>query len=219
MATTDNDDDDDDSDMIMIVNQENQKHHKNFCQMMIGEVGKKYKKVVLLSQNTKTIHFPRRTTNMQIDRHESIEAFIRTNKIIKDHHENCLNVNRTTSTYSYVVRSKKKSIMLFTNSFLKTLRMGELNRYINGGKVLLKSFRGTKVNQLNHHTIPILEEINMTLLQTHVEINDLLKRIPNNVTVDSICNDILKLDYVSVIIILVRCLFQVTFTVPNLAMS
>ena len=100
-------------------------------------------------------------------------------KITKDRHENRLNVNRMTSTYSNVVRNKKKNIVLFTDSILKTLRMGELNRHINGGKVHLKSFPGSKANQLNHHTIPLLEEHQYGAAAIHV-------------TVDSICNDILE---------------------------
>ena len=80
-----------------------------------------------------------------------------------------------TSTYSNVVRNKKKNIVLFTDSILKTLRMGELNRHINGGKVHLKSFPGSKANQLNHHTIPILEEHQYDAAAIHVGINDLLK--------------------------------------------
>ena len=84
-----------------------------------------------------------------------------------------------TSTYSNVVRNKKKNIVLFTDSILKTLRMGELNRHINGGKVHLKSFPGSKANQLNHHTIPLLEEHQYDAAAIHV-------------TVDSICNDILE---------------------------
>ena len=43
-----------------------------------------------------------------------------------------------TSTYSNVVRNKKINIVLFTDSILKTLRMGELNRYVDGGKAHLK---------------------------------------------------------------------------------
>ena len=46
--------------------------------------------------------------------------------------------------------------MLFTDSILKILRMGEVNRHLNGGK--MKSFFGSKEKQLNHHLIPILEE-------------------------------------------------------------
>ena len=71
--------------------------------------------------------------------------------------------------------------------------MGELNRHINGGKVYLKSFPGSKANQLNHHTIPILEEHQYDAAAIHVRINDLLKGMSNNVTIDSICNDILEI--------------------------
>ena len=46
---------------------------------------------------------------------------------------------------------------------------------------------------MNHHTIPILEEHQYDAATIHVEINDLLKRVPNNLTVDSICNDILEI--------------------------
>ena len=121
---------------------------------------------------------------------EAIKAVSRTNKNIKDHHE-----NRTTSTYGNVVRNKKKNIVLFTDSILKTLRMGELNRYINGGKVNLKSFPGSEAKQLNHHTIPVLEEHQYDVAAVHVGINDLLKGMSNNVTitVDSICNDIFEI--------------------------
>ena len=70
--------------------------------------------------------------------------------------------------------------------------MGELNLHINGGKVHLKSFPGSKANQLNHHAIPILEEYQYDAAVIHVGVSDFLKGMPNNVTVDSICNDILE---------------------------
>ena len=132
-------------------------------------------------------------THSDHNRRENIKVVSGTNKITKDHHENRLNVNRMTSAYSNVVRNKKKNIELFTDSILKTLLMGELNRHINGGKVHLKSFPGSKANQLNHHTIPILEEHQYDAAAIHVGINDLLKGMPNNVSVDSICNDILEI--------------------------
>ena len=109
---------------------------------------------------------------------EAIKAVSRTNKNIKDHHE-----NRITSTYSNVVRNKKKNVVLFTDSILKTLSMGELNRHINGGKVHLKSFSGSKAKQLNLHTILIPEEHQQEAAAIHVGgINDLLKGMSNNVT-------------------------------------
>ena len=57
----------------------------------------------------------------------------------------------------------------------------------------MKFFPGSKANQLNHHTIPILEEHQYDAAAIHVGINDILKGMPNNVTVDSICNDILEI--------------------------
>ena len=71
------------------------------------------------------------------------------------------------------------------------------------------------MKQLNHHTIPILEEHQYDTAAIHVGINDLLKGMFNNVTVivDSICNDTFE--------IALRCrnrdidLFQVLLTVPK----
>ena len=78
--------------------------------MVIWEIGQKYKKVVLLTDNTKTTHYPRRTTNRQtiLDVKVFIQVVSRTNKIIRDHQENYLNINRMTSTCSNVVRNKKR---------------------------------------------------------------------------------------------------------------
>ena len=148
----------------------------------------KIQKSCIANRKYRNSDYPRRMTHRQtiidVKKYESVS---RTNKIIKDHHENRLSVNRMTSTYSNVVRNKKKNIVLFTDSIPKTLCMGELDRYINGGKVHLKSFPGSKANKLNH---PILEEHQYDVAAIHVRINDLLKGMPNNVTVDSICNDI-----------------------------
>ena len=153
--------------------------------MMMWEIGKiKYKKVALLTENTKNIVSKKNDTQSDHKRRENIKAVC---------HENRLNVNRMTSTFSNVVRNKKKNIVLFTASILKTLRMGEPHRRINGGKAHLKSFAGSKANQLNHHKIPILEEHQYDAAAIHVGINDILKGMPNNVTVDSICNDILEI--------------------------
>ena len=61
---------------------------------------------------------------------------------------------------------------------------------LNGGTVHLKS-PGSKANQLKHHAILILEELQYDTAAIYVEINNLLKGMPSNVTVVSICNDIL----------------------------
>ena len=74
--------------------------------------------------------------------------------------------------------------------------MGELNCHINGWKVHLKSFSGSKANQLNHHRIPNMEEHQYDAAAIHVEINDLPKGMSNNarmVTVENICNNILEI--------------------------
>lgn len=71
--------------------------------------------------------------------------------------------------------------------------MGELNRHINGGKLYLKSFPGSKAKQLNCHTVPILEKHQYKAAVIHVRINDFLKGMPNNITVGSICNDTLEI--------------------------
>ena len=187
-STTDDDDDNDSksgkSDNIIVeesLTNDDVRNRKNKIQKSCI-TNRKHKKTLSMKNDTQPDH----------NRPENIKAVSGTNKITNDHHENRLNVNRMTSTYSNVVRNKKKNIVLFTDSILKTLRMGELNRHINGGKVHLKSFPGSKANQLNHHTIPILEEYQYDAAVIHVGVSDLLKGMPNNVTVDSICNDILE---------------------------
>lgn len=91
---------------------------------------KKQNNIFLKNNDTQTNH----------NRRESVKAVSQTNRIIKDHHEKRLNVNRTTSTYSNIMGNKKKNIVLFIDSILKTLYVGEINHYIDGGKVRLKSF-------------------------------------------------------------------------------
>ena len=49
-------------------------------------------------------------------------------------------------------------MVLFTDSTLKTLRMRKFNSCINEANVQLKSFPGYEAKQLDHHTIPILQE-------------------------------------------------------------
>ena len=90
------------------------------------------------------------------------------------------------------------------------------------GRFILNHFLDQK--QMSWTIIQYLfwKSINTTLLQIHVGINNHLKGMPSNVTVDTICNDILETtnnNIVAVITMLVRCLFQVLFTVPKWAMS
>ena len=87
---------------------------------------------------------------------------------------------------------KKKKVVLFTDSILKTLSMGKLNSCINGANVQLKSFPGCKAMQLDHHTIPILQEQYYDAAGIHVGINDLLNSSSKK-SVDEICDDIIKI--------------------------
>ena len=66
--------------------------------------------------------------------------------------------NSLQSTFNNVVAPKKKRVVVFTDSIMKTLRMGKFNSCINGADVQLKSFSRCKAMQSDHHTIPILQE-------------------------------------------------------------
>ena len=66
--------------------------------------------------------------------------------------------NRLPSTFNNEIARKKKKVILFTDSILKTLSMGKFNSCINEPNVQLKSFHECKAMQLDHHTIPILQE-------------------------------------------------------------
>ena len=104
MATTDDDDDnDDDDDGDDSKSGKSEKHHNWRI------LDKKYQKVVLLTKNTKTTQILKKNgTQADQNRHESVKAISGTNKIIKDYHENCLNVSKMASTYSNVVRNIRK---------------------------------------------------------------------------------------------------------------
>ena len=55
--------------------------------------------------------------------------------------------------------------------------MGEFNSFIKKGEVFLKAFPGAKVRQLNHHTIPLLEDNTYDAAVIHVGVNDLLSNV------------------------------------------
>ena len=66
--------------------------------------------------------------------------------------------NRLPSTFNNAIARKKKKVVLFTDSILKTLSMGKFNFCISGANVQLKSFPICKAKKLDHYTIPILQE-------------------------------------------------------------
>ena len=81
---------------------------------------------------------------------------------------------RLPSTFNNVIARRKKKVVLSTDSILKTLRMGKFNSCINGANVQLKSFPGCKAKQLDHHTIPILQEqyYDCMFLSCHVRVSE-----------------------------------------------
>ena len=68
--------------------------------------------------------------------------------------------------------------------------MGKFNSFISGANVQSKSFHGCKAMQLDHHTIPILQE--QYAAGIHAGINDLLNSSSKK-SVDEICDDIIKI--------------------------
>ena len=90
------------------------------------------------------------------------------------------------SCYSNIISKKKKKI----DSILKHLRMEEFNSFVKEGEFYLKAFPGTKANQLNYQTIPIIQGNNYNAAAIHVGINDLLS---NNKSVNNICRDIISI--------------------------
>ena len=65
--------------------------------------------------------------------------------------------------------------------------MGEFNSFIKKGEVSFKAFPGAKTRQLNHHTIPLLENNTYDAAVIHVSINNLWSNIKST---NNICKDI-----------------------------
>ena len=65
--------------------------------------------------------------------------------------------------------------------------MREFNSFVKEADVYLKAFPGTKANQLNCQTIPVIQGNNDDAAAIRVDINDLLSR---NKSVNDICRDI-----------------------------
>ena len=69
---------------------------------------KTQKSCITNTKHTKKTLSKKNNTQSDHNRRENIKAVSVTNKITMDHHENCLNINRMTSTYSNVVGNKRK---------------------------------------------------------------------------------------------------------------
>ena len=68
--------------------------------------------------------------------------------------------------------------------------MGEFNSFIKKGEFSLKVFPGAKTRQLNHYTIPPLEDNTYDGAIIHVGINDLLS---NDKSTNGICKEIIDI--------------------------
>ena len=76
---------------------------------------------------------------------------------------------------------------------LKTLRMREFNNHLEEGIAHLKAFPGSKSQQLNHHSILILQEYEYDGAIIHVGINDLIKNQNENKDATKIMRDIIDI--------------------------
>ena len=106
------------------------------------------------------------------------------------YHQSKAPVKRIQSTFSSVITKKRKKIVLFSDSILKNLRMGEFNSFIKKREVSLKAFPGAKARQLNHYTIPLLEDNTYDGAIIHVGIKDLLS---NDKSTNDICKEIINI--------------------------
>ena len=106
------------------------------------------------------------------------------------YHQSKAPVERIQSTFSSVITKKRKKIVLFSDSILKNLRMGEFNSFIKKREVSLKAFPEAKARQLNHYTIPLLEDNTNDGAIIHVGINDLLS---NDKSTNGICKEIIDI--------------------------
>jgi len=101
-----------------------------------------------------------------------------------------------TSSYSGAVKGKQKSVVLFSDSILKNLRMTEFNDHVKNANVELKPFPGAQANQLTNRSRTVLEENKYDIGVVHVGINDLLnRRNLNDDVLNDICDDIMNMGF------------------------
>ena len=87
------------------------------------------------------------------------------------------------------LKKKSNSILILTDSMLKTLRMGEFNQFLQEGKIHLKPFPGAKAKNLNHHSTAVLAQHQYDSVIIHVGINDLL----NGSSIEQISKDVIEI--------------------------
>ena len=91
------------------------------------------------------------------------------------------------------VSNKPKNILVLSDRMLKTLRMRKFNNHLEEGIAHLKAFPGSKSQQLNHHSILILQEYEYDGAIIHVGINDLIKNPNENKDATKITRDVIDI--------------------------
>ena len=94
--------------------------------------------------------------------------------------------------YSGAVSNKPKSILILSDSMLKTLRMREFNNHLEEGIAHIKAFPGSKSQELNLHSILILQEYKYDGAIIH-RINDLTKNPNENKDATKITRDVIDI--------------------------
>ena len=144
------------------------------------------------SDNSPGIHLTDQTYRSQKEKRPQV--------VVNQRHENqrdfktdntYLNVENHSQTH---YRNRRKKITIFSDSIAKSMRMKELNANIDRsiGTANLKAFPGATIRQLNHYTIPTLEEDTPETAIIHVGINNLLLE-KNKADVNEIAENIVKI--------------------------
>ena len=176
VLTITDDDGDDDNDSVNQLKQ-TASSVVNFKWMFLLKIGKKGRIMILPIKNyDNNMLYKKGDRQRDHSQQENNNIHIPLKENINVQQKNRLNENKELSTYISAARNKRKSLVLFTDSILKTLYIGEVNRYVKDGKFHQKSFPRSKTKQLNHHTIPILEEHQYDVAAIHIGTNDLIKR-------------------------------------------
>ena len=71
--------------------------------------------------------------------------------------------------------------------------MREFDNHLEEGITHLKTFPGSKSQQLNHHSIPVLQEHEYERAIIHVGINDLIKNPNENKDATKIAKDVIHI--------------------------
>ena len=99
-------------------------------------------------------------------------------------------LQRIKTSYRNTAIHKKGNIALFSDSIPRGMNIKEINRQIQGGRIHVKAFPGSKSTQLNHYVTPKLEEYSYDAPILYVSISDILKSKPDDL--DKLPENIIK---------------------------